>query len=952
MSSDAKKLKQSKPALKARKGHEKATPDTHAKWAEFIEKVRKELGWTLEETCDFTDIEIGWLKKARDGQNVRGDFRAKFEDAIKKKWQENFPDKPPLAWPAWVDGAPWSEPSFPASPPSLSAAISKPSTPPEETIPVNIQEELGRGDKLDGEGKYSEAQAIYESALQKAEAAGHARARFKARIDLAEAIARQESDRPRAKELLNTCLTELKSEPDSDRRDRVLYLLGFIAMGEGKIIEAKSLYREALQGARSRSDRFDEGSYLVGVAQAEEMLGNLGEAHRLLDEAADLYRAEHRKLSSDSKAKAATNLGGCYGEKATVHRHEGKWIESLACLTEAEKWFRESRSEDNLARMLFLKAEALLGDSQWKPGLTALAEAFSIFDKLGNTRSMLRCYDLRARAAFQTDHWEEAIGLAVAAIQLAKKAASPSEQVEALGQAAALCRKYDIPEKASEYLAEAKRLAIEHELTDALVRCLQSEASALRGEESETQRAALLREAISHLEALLLRTEIKGRRAYYMAEIGELFGRLGNLVEARSWIEQALKNYEEIGDVGGVANCLGSLAATAREEKNPAQAIELLEKLLERSKGKAFHHFQAGAHHDLVWLKLSQGDIAAARRHLDTCEAITKQHGFRDISEHLLTTRQRLEHAERSRRPAGRDLAAMLRDLHVWKNRYPAVADAILPFWYWGFSADLWSNCRSLFGVKFLVRSSSSEGFERFATDFSALGDLFVYAASFPLKAVHGIDVIPSYDKLLLPACLHCVGFEGKAPEGEEGAKALIKVLDKFPYFFTAFSGPVHGFPDAKAAILGRRYRVPDEVRELMFGVDAENLIARRIIAMPVREREDDSSLIHDMCIAWENGLLPVFFGSLPSPGEVNQEREVRLLLPIQDSVAKNSLRKFMSDLRANPDAALARLVEELESQAPGPDGSSSLMPVRLTMLKFKAGPSNVIHPALVIAEK
>jgi hypothetical protein len=154
---------------------------------------------------------------------------------------------------------------------------------------------------------------------------------------------------------------------------------------------------------------------------------------------------------------------------------------------------------------------------------------------------------------------------------------------------------------------------------------------------------------------------------------------------------------------------------------------------------------------------------------------------------------------------------------------------------------------------------------------------------------------------------------------------------------------------------------VPDEVLKLMFGVDAENLIARRIIAMPVREREDDSSLIHDMCIAWENGLLPVFFGSLPSPGIVSQEREARLLLPHSANgttpdnepanAAKKSLRKFMSDLRSNPDAALARLVEELESAASGLDAASRTTPVRVILLKFKAGSSDVVHPALVLAE-
>ncbi|MHB8580524.1 MAG: tetratricopeptide repeat protein [Ignavibacteriaceae bacterium] len=824
--------------------------------------------------------------------------------------------------------------------------------PLEEDIPADIKGELERGNELDAAGKYSAAQDVYECALRKAEAADHGRARFKARIRLAEAIARQESDRPRAKDLLNACLAELKLNPAPDGRDQVLHLLGFVAIGDGRVLDAKSLYREALQGARARSDRFDEGRYLTGVALAEEMLGNLEEAHRLLDEAADIFRVEHRRETGDIRVRAATNLGRCYEGKAAVYHHEGKWIESLAALTEAEKWFRESNNEDNLAHILFKKAEALLDDFQWQPGLAALADAFSIFDKLGNTRSMLRCYSLRAHAAFQNKHREEAAGLAVAAIQLAKKAASPREQVEALGEAAALCREYDIPGKATEYLAEAKQIAVDHQLTDALVRCLKSEASVLRGEESKAQREGLLREAISHLESLLLRTEIKGRRAFYMNEIGGLFAVLGDLIEARSWFEHALKNYDEIGDMGGVANALGDLAATACEENNPAQAIELLEELLERANGKAFQHFQAAAHHDLVHLKLSQGDIVSSRRHLDTCEAITKQHGFHDISECLLTTRERLEQAERSRKPAGSDLSTLLRGLHAWKNRYPRVADAILPFWYWGFSADLWSNCRSMFGVKFLVRADSAKIFKQFARNFSSLGDLFIYATSFPLKAIRGVDVIPTHDKLLLPARLNVVAFEGEAP-AEAATKALIKILDDLPYFFTAFSGHLQEFPDATAAIIGRRYRVPDEVLKLMFGGNAERLIARRIIAMPVRESEGDSALIHDMCIAWENGLIPVFFGSLPPPGEVDQEQEVSLSLPTKSATAaKSSVRRFISDLRANPDTALARLVEELESQASCPEVATNSTLVRLTMLKFKAGPLSVVHPALVVADK
>ncbi len=130
MPSDAKNLKQSKPDLKARKGHEMVTLNNHERWAEFIEQIRKELGWTLDETCDFTGVEIGWLKKARSGQNIRGDFREKFEDAINQKWSEKFPNVPPLAWPAWVDGAPWSKSSGNTSSSSTAAQEVPDSTPP------------------------------------------------------------------------------------------------------------------------------------------------------------------------------------------------------------------------------------------------------------------------------------------------------------------------------------------------------------------------------------------------------------------------------------------------------------------------------------------------------------------------------------------------------------------------------------------------------------------------------------------------------------------------------------------------------------------------------------------------------------------------------------------------------------------------------------------------------
>src|ERR1043166_1316232 len=111
MSSDAKKLKQSKPVVKTRKGHGMVTPKPHAKWTQFVDDVRKELGWSLDQMCDLTGMKMGWVKKARRGGDVSGDFRENFQNAINACWEEKFPNKPKHVWPDWVDDAPWSEPN-------------------------------------------------------------------------------------------------------------------------------------------------------------------------------------------------------------------------------------------------------------------------------------------------------------------------------------------------------------------------------------------------------------------------------------------------------------------------------------------------------------------------------------------------------------------------------------------------------------------------------------------------------------------------------------------------------------------------------------------------------------------------------------------------------------------------------------------------------------------------
>src|SRR5437773_7502445 len=66
-------------------------------------------------------------------------------------------------------------------------------------------------------------------------------------------------------------------------------------------------------------------------------------------------------------------------------------------------------------------------------------------------------------------------------------------------------------------------------------------------------------------------------------------------------------------------------------------AIGLMLSLVERAKGKPFEHFRAGAHHDLVHLKLSQGDIPGAQQHFDAARALCKGNRFPDVEDRKST---------------------------------------------------------------------------------------------------------------------------------------------------------------------------------------------------------------------------------------------------------------------------------------------------------------------------
>lgn len=177
----------------------------------------------------------------------------------------------------------------------------------------------------------------------------------------------------------------------------VLCLIGDSELLLGNVKEAKSLYREACELARKRGDRSGEAHNLIGLSHAEELLGDLGEAYRLLDEATELYRIEHREATGEERSRTAINLGATFSNKAKLFRHEAKVADAIACLSRAEPLFREAGSNDNLGRTLLLKGELLLHEAKKEDGFESLQNALATFESIGNVAWQCRCLEGMAK---------------------------------------------------------------------------------------------------------------------------------------------------------------------------------------------------------------------------------------------------------------------------------------------------------------------------------------------------------------------------------------------------------------------------------------------------------------------------------------------------------------------------------------------------------------------------
>jgi tetratricopeptide (TPR) repeat protein len=828
----------------------------------------------------------------------------------------------------------------------------------DDAIAPDFQRIIDDADVAVAESRYAEAIAKLLSLRNLV--SPDSRAGIQARLDLAEIQIATDSNVPQARDEILECLRHIP-RTEKKRRWSAIDLLGDAELELGNVSEAESLYREAIDLAISMGERSKEGHSLIGLSRTAELRGDLGEAESHIDKAIAVFRGHLRDADDErGQQKAALQVGAALATKAYLLTHAGRLPEALVAMESAMPLFKAAGNTDNAARGTLFKAELLLTEGKWREGFDLLQEAGKLFEEVGNTMWECRCIRHMAHLMYKLGENGAARAFMARAVHLTSTSSwEPTRCIPYLLDLAELSWEMKDKEEARALLQEAKERAIAAEPDGLVADCLLLEARIMLAPDDQDARLDLFVRATADLEQALAKCEVRGMRAVFMKRIAQLMGFRDELREARTWLERALHEFESIGDVGGMASSMLGLAAIAREDSAPDEAISTLERVLEHTKSLSLYHARAAALNDLAMLKMThQSDLTAARRHLEEAQELAEKHCFEDVTKAVQRSTQYLGHAERLSAPTERDLSELVRELRGWCKRFPTSRDAIIPLWHYMHRSDLLTALRAAVGVKFLVHCASRDVFNAVVALEQFPGDLFVFAPTFSIERRSRIEFIPFPDDIRFPAGLVFAGVRKSDRDGEVDRESVLKayaeILREHTYVVVG-GDPSKGF---RFAALGRYWRMPAHVVEMM--LDSSFPPGDRVYlpVNPEGRRTNESSpdvadLKRVMQTAWENGLIPVLVDQLPDADEVNAVANTRVFLGLCGAEHRSAVRltwkMLLRDTHKSPRDALAAFSDAWLEIDGLRDQRSGAVSAIVYALKFRAGAEEVVHPAVLL---
>lgn len=825
-------------------------------------------------------------------------------------------------------------------------------------IPDDVQQLFDDWKTLRDSGKYEDAKSIANKALALAEDYENGVAIAQAKYCLAVLLREWDKKPADARALLQECLQELRGSKLEKRRSATLYEFSILELDEGNLDQAEAYAIQALDIDRKLEKKINIVQDLIQQGWIADHRGHYNKAISLYDEALTTALSVYQEHNADTKRDAIQSIAACYQHKGLVYEHEGKLEEVVSSYTHALEWHRKSGYKPDIGKILYLLSRMKYREGKYAEGTEFLDEAIRIYEEIGDRSFHARCLDLKARLLFTLGQVDKATTVFESALKIVEQY-DHKEEEEYLNKLGHVYLEIGKLEQAKEFFERARDLSERENLIEGYAVSLKNLAQIANIGNSSSERDKLLTDGIKALEKLLHSVQAAPRRAFIIGNIGFFYEMMENYHEALTFYQRAQKAYEALSDIGGLANCLGSIARIKGLLGEKNEEFDIYRSLKKLVAGTPYYDIIAGTAINLGEIQMQLGNLEEAKILFQEAELLCRKYNLQ-YTDHLKKSLQRLQEKINLRKPPKLTFKQLLEELFELMRWFPEAQGSMFRLWMWGRQEDLLGNYRNNIDVKFMLCEDELNRFLAFSEILHPITDLCLQAISAEYPRA-GIDIIPyPMDKPIFFDC--AIPAVKKVGDHLSTVRYLSGGMHS-RYCLTAgtrVKSKVTG--NEGVTITGWSLGLPPQAHELILTRDSEELINRKVFFLPYERHLADDKLLSDINFSRELGVIPVYFDVCPPSDNValfaSKNLQFPILAPVQASTLRPHLQKvkhvISKLLIADRDSAknilndLHFAFEELSDNS----GSERSVGIQFCMFEYLNGMVRELYPALLITRE
>jgi tetratricopeptide (TPR) repeat protein len=809
-------------------------------------------------------------------------------------------------------------------------AAMAPKPEPEPQVPDDIQVLLDEAWEFRNAGKYENAKTVLQQALTIADGCEHALARAATKYYSAIILHEWERNSAGAKELMRECLRQFQIVNAPKRVAMAFYQLGMFELDEGHLDQAEAYFYQSVEIDENNDHKRGVAATLLMLGWLEDHRGNFGKSLDFYDRVLRYWLSVYTEGDAEITKEAAQSIAGAYQHKGLVYENLGKVEDVESNYLRALEWHRKSVFKPDVGKILYLLARLKYREGQYNDGDQFLNEAVAIYENIGDVRLYALCLDLKARGLFTLGQREKATSVFELALAAVEKAHDYKEQVKFLKKLGHIFLKESDLEKAKDYFDQAVVISLRHGLLEGYADAVKGLAEIAQVENNSSERNRLLEIGIRTLEKHLASLEGEPRRAFTIGQIASFYESMEDFQRALVFYQRATKLFESIFEIGGVANCLGSIARINGILGKKGEEFETYRKLKQLVDGTRYYDLIAGAAINLGEINMQMGNLDEAKIMFEEADYLCRKFHLKYVA-HLEKSMMRLSAEINTRKPSELNLNELIEELFALIEWFPEAKDNLLCLWIYGRDHDLYVNYRNRIGLKLMVCEDSVE---KFVTVSGALHP---------------------YHEL----CLQVVN-----DEYQTGLNIVPFPIDKKMFFGNRYQ-PTSDVGTSKVTrnkgvvLVGWTPGLPPQANQLILSRSATDLIKQKIFFLPYERHLANDKLFSDIRFSKELGLIPVYCDVLPSSDNITTIHSATISLPVLSDLdvttyrreiraVKRVFNRLISITKTSALDILNELASEAEELA-DVNGKTGRIDLTVYVLQFPYALSTDVHVGLVV---